>query len=271
MISSPLRYPGGKGRMYDKVKGILIEQALLNRAYTEPFAGGFGIGIRLLTNHDVNRAIINDADIHIYAFWYSVFFETDKLIKLIKETPVDLDNWREQKGIYNNRKIRSLVKLGFSAFFLNRTNYSGVIKGGPIGGLKQEGKYKINCRLNKDDLINRINIIGSLRNEVEVYNMDAIDFINQIVLPRQNELFVNFDPPYVNKGPQLYKNYYSIQDHERLARHIIDVLDGAKWIMTYDDCQLIEDLYKQYVPEHYVLTHTAGNVKKGKELLIKNL
>ena len=271
MISSPLRYPGGKGQLYEKVKEIMFEHNLFDRIYTEPFAGGFGIGIKLLTNGDVNRVIINDADKHIYAFWYSVFFETEKLIKLIEKTPINIDSWREQKAIYNNRRIRSLIKLGFSAFFLNRTNYSGVLKGGPIGGLNQEGAYKINCRLNKGDLIKRIQILGALRNQVEVYNMDAIDFINQVILPRQNEVFVNFDPPYVKKGPQLYKDYYNINDHENLANHIIAVLGEAKWIMTYDDCQLIADLYQKYNPEQYVLTHTAGKVKQGKELLIKNL
>ena len=271
MTSSPLRYPGGKGQLYEKVKEIMSEHNLFDRIYTEPFAGGFGIGIKLLTNGDVNRVIINDADKHIYAFWYAVFFETDKLVKLIEKTPINIENWRLQKEIYNNKRVRSLVKLGFSAFFLNRTNYSGVLKGGPIGGLAQEGTYKIDCRLNKNELIKRIRILGALKDRVEVYNMDAIDFTKQVILPRMDELFVNFDPPYVKKGPQLYKDYYNNEDHKNLAEYIIKALEGAKWIMTYDDCQLIADLYQKYNPEQYVLTHTAGKAKKGKELLIKNL
>ena len=271
MISSPLRYPGGKGQLYEKVKEIMFEHNLFDRIYTEPFAGGFGIGIKLLTNGEVNRVIINDADKHIYAFWYSVFFENDKLVKLIEKTPINIENWRLQKEIYNNKRVRSLVKLGFSSFFLNRTNYSGVLKGGPIGGLAQEGTYKIDCRLNKNELIKRIRILGALKDRVEVYNMDAIDFTKQVILPRMDELFVNFDPPYVKKGPQLYKDYYNTEDHKNLAEYIIKALEGAKWIMTYDDCQLIADLYQQYNPEQYVLTHTAGKTKKGKELLIKNL
>ena len=271
MISSPLRYPGGKGRLYDLVKQIMQDGNLLTRTYVEPFAGGFGIGIRLLTNNDVERIIINDADKHIYAFWYCVFFDTQKLVDLIMSTDINLENWDVQKAIYNDEDQADLLKLGFSAFFLNRTNYSGVLSGGPIGGRKQDGKYTLDCRYNREALAQKIELLGRYQNQVEVYNYDAIEFIERIVYPRFGEMFVNFDPPYVKKGPILYRNHYAKEDHINLALHIQQNMANAQWIMTYDDCSLIRQLYEGYDFNEINLMHFAGKTKIGKELLIKNI
>ena len=270
MISSPLRYPGGKGRLYDMVKKIMQDGNLLARTYVEPFAGGFGIGIRLLTNNDVNRIIINDADRHIYAFWHCVFFDTQNFVNLIRNTEITLENWDRQKQIYNENN-ENLLELGFSAFFLNRTNYSGVLSGGPIGGRRQEGKYNLGCRYNREELAKRIEELGKYRDRVEVYNYDAIEFIEREVLHRAEQLFVNLDPPYVQKGPELYRNFYAEEDHRNLAQCIQQNMANAQWIMTYDDCDLIKQLYSDYHFQEIELMHFAGKAKKGKELLIMHL
>lgn len=271
MITSPLRYPGGKGKLYKQVKQIIVENNLQTRAYTEPFAGGFGIGIKLLLNGDIGRVIINDFDYHIYAIWHCIFYETDAFINLIKRTAINLNLWRQQKEIYNDYVNHSLLEVGFSAFFLNRTNYSGVLTGGPIGGVKQTSKYKIDCRFNKHKLIELIRRIGQYRNQVELYNLDVNQFIDTIILPRQNELFINFDPPYVTKGEILYKNYFNDGDHKKLADKIITNLQDAQWIMTYDDCELIKELYKSYNPQDFNLQYYAGTKRLGNELLISNI
>lgn len=271
MITSPLRYPGGKGKLYKQVKQIILDNNLQDRAYTEPFAGGYGIGIKLLLNNDINHAIINDFDYHIYAIWQCIFLHTETFIRLIMNTPINLQTWETQKKIYNDYQNHSLLEVGFSAFFLNRTNYSGVLKGGPIGGIEQSGKYKIDCRFNKQRLIASIQRISTFRNNVEIYNMDINKFIDTIILKRQNELFVNFDPPYVSKGEVLYKNYFNEDDHKQLANKIITNLQDVQWIMTYDDCELIRELYKEFNPQKFNLQYYAGTKRIGNELLITNL
>lgn len=271
MITSPLRYPGGKGKLYTQVKQIILDNNLQHKAYTEPFAGGYGIGIKLLLNHDIQHAIINDFDYHIYAIWKCIFDHTEQFIALINDTEINLQTWEAQKHIYNNYENYSLLEVGFSAFFLNRTNYSGVLKGGPIGGLAQTGKYKIDCRFNKPRLIKLIERISEFQHCVQVYNMDINDFIDTVILQRQNDLFVNFDPPYVNKGEVLYKNYFKEEDHKQLANKITTNLQNVQWIMTYDDCELIKDLYKDYNPQNFNLQYYAGTKRLGKELLISNL
>lgn len=270
MTSSPLRYPGGKGRMYRFVKNLIIQNGFEELIYAEPFSGGFGIGIKLLTSGDINRVIINDFDENIYAFWVSVFKYSKRLIKLIEETPVDLENWKIQKEIYNTYKGKSLVKKGFAAFYLNRTNFSGVITGGPLGGLDQKSKYNLGCRMNKQQLIEQIRELSKYKDCVEIYNYDAIQFMSEIVLPKQKSVFLNLDPPYVIKGSELYRNFYEYEDHIKLARFIKDNLKDAYWIATYDDCDLIRELYSEFDLREYTLTHMAGKAKVGKELLIKS-
>ena len=271
MITSPLRYPGGKGKLYSQFKQIICNNNLLDLAYTEPFAGGYGIGIKLLINNDISHAIINDFDYHIYAIWKCIFDYTEQFIALIDNTEINLQAWEKQKKVYNDYQNHSLLEVGFSAFFLNRTNYSGVLKGGPIGGIKQTGKYKIDCRFNKARLIKAIQNISVFRNKVEIYNMEVNEFIDTVILNRQNELFVNFDPPYVTKGEILYKNYFNENDHKKLAKKITTTLQNVQWIMTYDDCEIIKQLYKDYNPQKFYLQYYAGTKRIGNELLITNL
>ena len=179
---SPLRYPGGKTILYKNIRNILEENNLIDGTYMEPFSGGAGLALKLLINNDVKRIVINDYDYAIYAFWHNVLFETEKFCRDIETIKVNLEEWEKQKEIYNNQNIYSLYEIGFATFFLNRTNRSGIIKGGPIGGRKQEGKYKINCRFNKPVLINKIKRIGQYSNKIKLYNYDVNEFINKVIM-----------------------------------------------------------------------------------------
>jgi len=265
---SPLRYPGGKSILYDKVVKFINTNGLRQKTYTEPYSGGFGIGVKLLLCGAVENVIINDFDQCVYAFWKSLFFNTDRLVKLINETEINIENWRKQKNIYNNYKNFTELEVGFATLFLNRTNYSGVLKGGPIGGLEQKGKYKIDCRFNKERIIKIIRALAEKKDKVEIFNLDAIALIEKLK-KQESEIFYYFDPPYVAKGKELYTNYYKDQDHENLATRIHATT--AKWIMTYDNCDLIKKLYERYNPQEFSLRYSAGQAKTGSELFISNV
>ena len=264
---SILRYPGGKSRLYDFVRTIIRENHLQNKIYVEPFAGGFGLGLKLLLNGDVEKVIINDYDYHIYCFWKCVFMSTDELIDKIKTVDINIQEWHKQKNIYANYQAYSELEIGFSALFLNRTNYSGVLRGGPIGGLEQKGKYKIDCRFNKQRIINRIIEIAKFKDQVEVYNFDAIQLIQELK-PRENKLFFNFDPPYVKKGPVLYLNSYKEDDHTKLKDAITHI--QTEWIMTYDNDELIKNLYGEYEITLLTLGYSMHHKRTEKELFISN-
>lgn len=266
-ILSPLRYPGGKGQMYDNIEYIIRANRLSNKTYVEPFAGGFAVGLELLRNEIVPRAIINDIDFHIYAFWKAVFYRSEYLIEKINSTPVTIEEWKKQRNIYEKCDKRSLLKVAFSTLFLNRTNFSGVIKGGPIGGFAQKGKYKLDCRFSKKRLSNIISEISQFRDRIEIYNLDAKCFIKDILSKRQKEIFVNFDPPYVKKGKCLYTNFYNSEDHKELGTCILKDLK-CDWIMTYDNEPLIKEIYRNTLYFPFDLGYSVNKHIKATELFI---
>ena len=270
-VLSPLRYPGGKLKIYEKVKNLIITNGFDNRVYVEPFAGGFGIGISLLCENVVPSVILNDFDSHIYNFWYSVLNDTDSLLRLIMDTPITIEEREKQKKNYLDSDADILTD-GFATLFLNRVNFSGVIKGGPIGGLDQLGTYKVNCRFNKEDISHRIETVAQLKSKIKLYNKDASYLIKRNLMKMKAPMFLNIDPPYVIKGSQLYTNFFTEGDHLNLQRVIVKHLDDDyPWIITYDDCALVRDLYGQFHLQEYDISHNAGGTVLGKEIVITNL
>lgn len=183
---SPLRYPGGKDKTYQYVKHLVQENNI--STYIEPFAGGAAVALRLLINNDVKKIIINDYDRGIYALWNTIVTRSEELIRLISETPIDMDQWYLQRKVQANKSSADELELAFSTLFMNRTNRSGIIKAGVIGGKEQEGKYKLNCRFNKEKIIDRIKVIASLGSRIKVYNYDAKDFIESEITKTRKSL-----------------------------------------------------------------------------------
>lgn len=261
---SPLRYPGGKDKTYNYVRHLIN----INRitSYIEPFAGGAAVALRLLINNDVNRIIINDYDRGIYALWNSITTRTHDLIELIINTPVNMEQWYIQKEIQDHKDVADELTLGFSTLFLNRTNRSGIIKAGVIGGKKQNGAYKIDCRFNKTTIINRIKLIAAYSDRIKVCNYDAKDFIEAEIKHTRNSLTF-FDPPYYEKGPDLYTDFYTHEDHVALAKTIRSKMRNRYWILTYDIADEIEKLYKNYKHKKYYLNYSIATPTKGQEFM----
>lgn len=265
MFYSPLRYPGGKQKLTPYVLETLKVNNLQGGAYVEPFAGGAAIAWYLLSNKYVHEVFINDLNPSIYSFWHSVLYQTDQLCALIEAIDVTIDEWEIQKEVQLSNKS-TLLELGFSTFFLNRTNRSGIIKAGAIGGIKQLGNYKIDCRYNKMDLINRIKNIAKFEENIYLYNLDANDFINKELPKIQKKCLVNIDPPYYKKGKGLYQNFFEHDDHLELYESVKNITHP--WIVTYDDTPEINVIYDQYNPIPFNLTYTAQIKRKGSEVLI---
>lgn len=267
MFYSPLRYPGGKSKLTAYILETIRLNGLNGGVYIEPFAGGAAIAWYLLLEGHVEEVYINDLDLSIYAFWYSVLKDTDALCALIEETEITVDEWRIQKEIQKSTNT-SLLHKGFSTLFLNRTNRSGILKAGVIGGLKQDGNYKIDCRFDKTKLIQKIQHIASKRDCINLSNLDGVDFINEIVPHVDDKCLVNIDPPYYVKGKGLYQNFFKHDDHHRLYQSVKNI--RQPWIVTYDDTPEINDFYSEFTPRHFGLTYTAQEKRRGSEVIIHN-
>lgn len=268
---SPLRYPGGKYKLYNYVEELVKE----NNCYTyiEPFCGGAAVALGLLFDGIVNNIIINDYDYTIFCFWDSILHSTEKFVRMIENADVSIDEWHKQKAIRDNTNGHSKLEIGFSTFFLNRTNRSGIIdKAGPIGGFEQQGNYPIDCRFNKARLISQIKKIEEHEDHIQVYNLEALDFIENVIIKKRRS-FVFFDPPYYSKGPGLYTNFYSHGDHVNLASEILLRLKNRKWIVTYDNVNAIKAMYAKVPSVEFELRYTLQEKRSSSEVMFfsKNL
>lgn len=272
MVKSPLRYPGGKNKLSAFFAKLCIDNNIYGH-YVEPYSGGASVALTLLMEGIVDKITINDMDRSIYAFWYSVLRHTELLCELISTTEISVENWYIQKSYQDNKHQTDLLRLGFSTLFLNRTNRSGIIKGGIIGGTKQLGNYKIDCRFNKENLISRIRAIAKFKDSIRLFQKDAITLINLIELePNKRNTLIYFDPPYYNKASSLYMNHYKNDNHLEVSERIKRI-KNIKWVVSYDNVQEIQKLYTDCNKKEYSFKHTAGTIKTGNELLFfsKNL
>ncbi|HBG74136.1 MAG TPA: DNA methyltransferase [Anaerolineae bacterium] len=260
---SPLRYPGGKRKLANYIKLVFESNNLLDGNYIEPYAGGASIALALLFEEYVGNIWINDLDRSVFAFWNCVLNDTEVLCRLIQDTPVNIDEWHRQKHVQADLDA-SLVQLGFSTFFLNRTNRSGILSGGVIGGKDQTGKWKIDARYNKSDLIGRIEKIARHRNRIHLHNQDALVFVRSVAPNLPERTLFYLDPPYFVKGQQLlYKSYYREEDHWAVAQMVRNL--PLRWIVSYDDTPEIRALYQEFRSIEYSISYSAQDRYRGAE------
>lgn len=268
--NSPLRYPGGKAVLTKFLADVIRLNGVQDGVYVEPFAGGAGAALNLLFTENISKIIINDADPCIFAFWKSILSQHKRFVQLIQNTEINIDEWYRQRAIYLSPQQHSLIKVGFATFYLNRCNRSGILRnGGPIGGFDQTGNWKIDARFNKPELISRINTIHDYRERIEVFNMDAIDFLKEKIVssPEASHMLVYLDPPYYAKGGKLYMNHYIHDDHAALAK-FINRKHLFKWIMSYDNVPHINEIYDANYRIEFSLNYSAHKTKLGSELII---
>lgn len=262
---SPLRYPGGKTKLADYVKAVLRANKLLDGTYAEPYAGGASVALELVIQEFVQQIHINDIDRSIWSFWDSVLNNTDALCSLIYDTPVTLETWTRMREIQQNKEQEDPLTLGFSTFFLNRTNRSGIISAGVIGGKNQNGNYKIDARYSKEDLISRVRLIADHRARISLHQLDAKSFLKNIVAGLPKETLVYLDPPYYVKGGDLYTHHYGHDDHREIAECVKDITQ--QWMVSYDNAPAIRELYSQYSCLTYSLSYSAQKRYRGTEIL----
>jgi len=261
---SPLRYPGGKGSLYSTLKSFVRANDLTQGTYVEPYAGGAGAALALLVTGQVQRIVINDLDPAVFAFWSAVVAEPARFSERITKAALTVKEWSRQKEVYLDNSADQF-EIGFATFYLNRTNRSGVLNGGPIGGMDQTGNYKIDARFNKEALTERIRVIGLHSHRINVTNIDGIKAIRKYA--RRANSFIYADPPYFDKAGSLYLNSFGDSDHAKLAECLNGYAD-TKWVLTYDNVPQVQALYSDRRSSLFSLNYSAHRVIKAQEIMV---
>ena len=274
---NPLRYPGAKRILVDYIEKLLIANNLDGCCFFEPYAGSAAVGIELLRRKKIDSLVLCEKDVLLFAFWECVFNNTKALCNKILSTPITVETWKRMNVYREETKIcnKNLLDLGFAGLFYNRTNFSGILNANPIGGIEQKSQYKISCRFNKQRIIDTIMEISKSRDSVSVHLDDALEFVSSCSLRFMREkCFIYFDPPYFEKGPKIYRHFYTRQDHVNLSVYVKS-LKYVNWLVSYDDSPVICDIYSdkttQYRPIFLDYSCAATKRYKGRELLISNL
>jgi len=271
---SPLRYPGGKALLTAYVSGVIEENLLSGCTFYEPYAGGASVSLELLRLGFIAKAVLVERDPLVFAFWWSVLHDTEALCAAIEACPVTLQTWHELQA---TRKVDdphscdfSLLQLGIAGLFFNRTNFSGIIGAGPIGGESQSSAYKIDCRFNKEKLIRQIRTVAKFSDRIVVNFGDAIEFLRKKTAQISNGFsFLYVDPPYYLQGQKLYRHSYKDQDHVSLAEFIRK--QGYPWLLSYDDHPRIRELYATNRMQPIYLDYKVKSNRTAQELVISNL
>lgn len=252
--------------MVGLLRQIIRLNALGHRAIAEPFAGGAGASLSLLYREETPEIFINDADPAIHDFWWTLTNRPEPFLSLLSRTRVSMAEWHRQRDTYRTSGRLSRLRRGFSAFYLNRCNRSGIItNGGPIGGVKQAGKWKLGARYNKADLRKRCERIAEYRDRIHVSDEDGVEFIRQ---QDPGSTFFFIDPPYFVKGPSLYLNALDHDYHRGLAGQLKSMADSA-WVLTYDDCPEVRYMYNSWATiRPFSLRYTASTRSSGSEVMI---
>lgn len=265
-LDTPLRYPGDKVKLTDFFKMVFRHNSLLGGHYVEPYAGGAGIALNLLTQGYVSCIHLNDLSPAVFAFWHSVINQPEELCRAIHDVKITKEEWLKQEAILNTPADHSLLEVGFSNFFLNRTNRPGVLWKNAFREIKQNELGAIDPRFNKNELIRRIEWIAMFRPRIRLYNLDADDFIKSVLPTLSSESLVYLDPPYYVKGWRPYEGDYSHDGHANIAKLVKEQIDQY-WVVSYDNVPEAIEMYKGYSSMAYDIKHRARDSYIGAEIM----
>lgn len=266
-LYTPLRYPGGKGRFASLIAETIHANGISGGHYLEPYAGGAGVALVLLFDGHVGDVHINDIDPAVAVFWRAATRHTDDLIRMVADEPVTMEAWAHWRAVMNGQLFANEVERGFATLFMNRTNRSGILKGGVIGGKKQSGQYKLDARFMRDELCIRLERIGAHKESIHVYEEDAYQLLARChhFLPLNSLVYL--DPPYYVQGAGLYRNFYGHEDHQKISQLLASRKFRRSWVVSYDNVAEIREMYSFSRSFTYGLGYTAQRRYIGSEVM----
>lgn len=251
---SPLRWPGGKSRLAGDILQMCDTDHMLN--FIEPFAGGGSVGLSLLMSGNIKELYLNDKDYGIYSLFQVIKTDPFPLLELIDNFVPSKEEYRKAQTIVNRKYVGcDLLAAAWNLLITNRLSFSGIVKANCMSDPA--------ARWTPKTLRKRILDIHSYSSHIHLSNQDACEFIEEMYWMPHATLFI--DPPYYEKGKQLYSDYYTEEEHEKLAfllENLYKGFPGTDIILTYDDNPYIRNLYQyptvEVVERKYsIVTHLA--------------
>lgn len=266
-LYSPLRYPGGKASFSPFISSLMESNDLSGGHYLEPYAGGAGVALNLLFHGCASHIHINDADPAIYAFWIAVTQHSEALLELLEKTPITMEQWYKWRAVLREESNNNELEKGFATLFMNRTNRSGILKAGVIGGKNQDGSYKLDARFNKAVVSDRIKEVAKHSKNISVYCEDSLSLLNKCKEFLPKKALIYLDPPYYVKGKGLYRNFYQHDDHVAIAKTLQQVKFKWPWVVSYDNVEEISAMYQLSRSLSYGINYTAQRRYVGSEVM----
>ena len=252
-MKSPLRYPGGKTRACKTLDEIINEKGFDKSVVISPFFGGGSFEF-FLCNKYGSKLIVNDKFKPLISFWKSV--QTRK-VELCSELRKLLNV--VSKSIFSTMRDTIMEDTddfiqGYKYFVINRCSFSGATLSGGFSTESSKKRFTESSIKRTEDL----NL-----DDVEFHNLDFETFL------KGKKGLIFLDPPYyLNENSNLYGKNGDMHEnfnHEKLFQ----VLKKRKnWIMTYNDCDYIRDLYKNYEIREVKWSYGMNASKESSEIVI---
>lgn len=270
---TPYRYPGSKNKMLPLLMEHIDKMLINQKQFVDVFAGGGSVLLAVAQKYPDIQLYANDKDYWMSCFWKVVSdpdtTKLNELLSLLNTNPTI-----EQFHRLNETASNDLVECAYRALYFNRTCFSGIVKkdgkgrvkSNPIGGMKQNSKWTIDCRYNTKKLKEKIVQCHKLlagRTTVECKDFSDYEPLVKADYPAY------LDPPYLIKGSMLYSENMNVSEHEKLATIL---KKRNNWMLSYDDCTEIRSLYQgNQILDHgmrYSINGKKTDWAKKNELII---
>jgi len=226
VISSPIKWVGGKSRLRRKVISYLPADA---ECYCEVFAGAAWV---LFGKEPHPVEVLNDRNGDLVNLWRVLKWRNAELLESVHQYLYSRDMFMDLRSakpetpdeIERATWMYLMIQMSFGAD-LSRT---------------QSASFGFWNKSPRDLFLNKS--VGQfqpakerLRN-VFIENLDCVDLIARYDQPRT---VFYCDPPYVEQAG--YAERFTNDDHRRLAHALANT--KGRWLLTVNDCPLARELY----------------------------
>ncbi|ECL6414723.1 DNA adenine methylase [Campylobacter coli] len=249
-LKAPFAWVGGKNYLAKEIIALMPE----HKSYIEVFGGALSV---FYQKSPSKIEIINDINDELINLHLCIRNKPQSLANVLHSMIVS----RKIFYMLKNKEIKPKNDCERAAFYFYLINASFGSNMGQFAMSKQRAPKRLyrDFSLHTKRLKN-----ASIENKSFEYILKEYDY---------NEALFYLDPPYVGTE-NYYKNTggFGLKEH-KLLNELLKNIKG-KFMLSYNDCELIRELYKDFnfkeLKVRYSLNNNVLKRKENKELLIMN-